>query len=61
MVPKCNHNIVKLVPLDSADPDESNGTNFRYQIGKMSHQVKKIFLLANVLKTKDRHNFRKLK
>ena len=34
---KSTHKKVKLVPLESVDPDESNGTNFRYQLEKMSH------------------------
>ena len=45
---KSTHNYVKLVPLESVDQDESNGTNFRYQLEKMSQQVKKIFRFANV-------------
>ena len=44
---KSTHNYVKLVPLESVDRDESNGTNFRYQLEKMSQQVKKIFRFAN--------------
>ena len=44
---KSTHNNVKLVPLESVDRDESNGTNFRYQLEKMSQQVKKIFRFAN--------------
>ena len=43
---KSTHNNVKLVPLESVDRDESNGTNFRYQLEKMSQQVKKIFQFA---------------
>ena len=43
---KSTHIIVKLVPLESVDRDESNGTNFRYQLEKMSQQVKKIFQFA---------------
>ena len=43
---KSTHNNVKLVPLESVDRDESNGTNFRYQLEKMSQQVKKIFRFA---------------
>ena len=43
---KSTHNIVKLVPLESVGRDESNGTNFRYQLEKMSQQVKKIFRFA---------------
>ena len=45
---KSTHNNVKLVPLESVDQDESNGTNFRYQLEKMSQQVKKIFRFAIV-------------
>ena len=43
---KSTHNNVKLVPLESVDRDESNGTNFRYQVEKMSQHVKKIFQIA---------------
>ena len=46
---KSTHNNVKLVPLESVDRDESNGTNFRYQLEKMSQQVKKIFRFAIIM------------
>ena len=36
-----------LVPLESEDQEESNGINFRDQLGKMSKRVKNVFRGAN--------------
>ena len=46
--PLLPHGVKDNFRSESVDRDESNGTNFRYQLEKMAQQVKKIFRFANL-------------